>query len=145
MKSVVLQRSSRIKLYWCVWLVLVAVAVALRFTFFAGASEQRLFTLASSYAIGTWLPIIALNLMEGHRLTAYLKTRHYQKWEELNYVPILRCVGHNGFRMVRWLYSKDDFGDPALARLKSEYRRFIRFALSVLLSYVIIMPVLLGL
>jgi len=145
MNSAILHRASRVRIYWFVWMALVAVAFALRFTFFAGASEQRLFGLATGYGIGTWLPVIALNYIEGHRLTSYLRRRHRQQWDELNYIPLLGCVGHNGFRMVRWLYSNEDFGDPMVTELKTDYRHFIRFLLTVFFSYLIIMPGLLGL
>ncbi len=110
MNSAILQNPSRIRLYWYVWLALVAVAFALRFTVFSGASEKRLFGLTTAYAIGTWLPVMALNFVEGRRLSSCLKSRHPQQWEQLNYIPFLGCVGQNGFRMVRWLYSKEDFG-----------------------------------
>jgi hypothetical protein len=145
MNNVTLQNPSRIGFYWCVWVALVVVAFALRFTVFSGASEQRLFGLATAYGLGTWLPIMALNLVEGRRLGSYLRDRHRQQWEQLNYIPVLGCVGHNGFRMVRWLYSKEDFGDPVVAAMKAEHRRFIRWVLTVFFSYIIIMPVLLGL
>lgn len=145
MNNAILQNPSRIRFYWCVWMALVAVAFALRFTVFSGASEQRLFGLASAYGIATWLPIMALNLVEGRRLGSYPRSRHPQQWEQLNYVPFLARVGHNGFRMLRWLYSKEDFGDPLVATMKAEHRRFIRWVLTVFFSYIIILPVLLGL
>lgn len=145
MNAAIFQSPSRIRLYWCAWMALVAVAFALRFTLFAGAGEQQLFGLATGYAIGTWLPTMALNFIEGRRLSSYMKMRHPQQWEHLNYIPILGCVGHNGFRVVPWLYSKEDFGDPVVAAMKAEHRRFIRWVLTVFFSYIIIMPVLLGL
>jgi hypothetical protein len=145
MNTATLQKPSRTRLYWYVWAAFVGVTLALRFTVFSGASEQRLFQLATAYAVGTWLPIMALNFIEGRRLASYLKSCHYQQWEQLSYIPFLGFVGHNGFRMVRWLYSKDDFGDPVLASMKREHRRFLRWVFIVFFSYVIIMPVLLGL
>src|SRR5579859_4788003 len=145
MNSAILRNPTRVRLYWSIWMALVAVAFAVRFTLFWGASEQQLFALATVYALGTWLPIMALNFIEGRRLTLYLRSRHHHQWEQLNYVPFLGCVGHNGFRMLRWLYSKEDFGDPIVMTLKADHRRFIRFVLTVFLSYIVIMPVLLGL
>jgi hypothetical protein len=145
MNSAILQTPARIRLYWYVWMALVAVAFALRFTVFFGAREQRLFGLATAYALGPWLPITALNFVEWHRLASYLKSHHNPQWEQLNCIPLLGCVGHNGFRMIRWLYSKDDFGDPVVASMKAEHRQFIRWVLTVFFSYIFIMPVLLGL
>jgi hypothetical protein len=75
---------------------LVAVTFALRFTVFSGASEQRLFGLATAYVIGTWLPIMALNFIEGRRCTSCVKNRRRRQWQQLNYIHFLGCVGHNG-------------------------------------------------
>lgn len=145
MDSAINQKPSRLRVYWYAWLAVVAVALALRFTLFSDASEQRRFGFATAYALATWLPIMALNFIEGRRLASYLKSRHYQQWEQLNYIPFLGCVGHNGFRMARWLYSKEDFGDPAVASMKTEHRRFLCWVFTVFFSYVIIMPIFLGL
>jgi hypothetical protein len=145
MSSAILQKPSRITVYWYAWMTFVAVAFALRFTVFLAASEHQLFGLATAYALGTWLPLMALNFVEGRHLASYLKSRHPRQWEQLNYIPFLGCVGHNGFRVVRWLYSKEDFGDPAVTAMKSEHRRFIRLVLTVFFSYIAIMPMLLGL
>lgn len=122
-----------------------ALALALRFTVFLGAKEGQLAGLAVAYAMGTWLPIMVLNLVESRHLGSYLRSCHRNRWEELNYIPVLGCVGHNGFRMVRWLYSKEDFGDPKVVTMKAEYRGFVRLAMAVFFSYLVIMPVLFGL
>jgi len=145
MNSAIPRKPTRLRVYWCVWMVLVAAAFVLRFTCFAGASEQRLFGLATAYGLGTWLPLMALNYIEGHRLNSHLKSHHRQQWDKINYIPLFGCVGHNGFRMVRWLYSKEDFGDPKVTELKTDYRYFMVFLLTVFFSFIIIMPVLLGL
>ncbi len=60
-------------------------------------------------------------------------------------ISLLGCVGHNGFRMLRWFYSKEDVGDPAVTAMKLEHRSFIRLALTGFYSYIVIMPVQLGL
>jgi len=139
------RQASNLRIYWYAWLSVATVALVLRFTVFLGASEQWLFGLATAYALSTWLPITALNIVEGRRLTSYLKSYHPRQWEQIVCIPFLGCAGHNGFRLVRWLYSKDDFGDPVVAGIKTEYRRFIRWVLTVFFSYIIMMPVLLGL
>jgi len=145
MRITTFQQTSHIRAYWYAWLGIAAVALVLRFTVFLGASEQRLFGLATAYMISTWLPIIALNLVEGHRLTAYLRIHHPQQWEQISYISFLGFAGRNGFRETRWLYSQDDFGDPVVASMKKERRRFIRWVLTVFFSYIVMMPVLLGL
>jgi len=67
---------------------------------------------------------------------------HHQKWEELTYIPGFGSGNINGFRTRRWLYSSDDLGDPILAIIKSDGRRFIRFMMTVFFSYLVLMPLL---
>ncbi len=134
--------SRRISTYWYVWLGIVAFAFILRFTIFLGVTSDRRSSLPITYMLGTWLPIMLLNLIEGRRLMLYLKTHHRQKWEQLTRIPGFGHGWHNGFRLLPWLYSAEDSGDPALATLKAEHRRFIRFVLTVFFSYIIILPLL---
>ncbi|HXR08619.1 MAG TPA: hypothetical protein VN765_14885 [Candidatus Acidoferrum sp.] len=145
MKSTTVQQTSHIRAYWYAWLGIAAVALVLRFTVFLGASEQRLFGLATAYGISTWLPIMALNFFEGRRLTEYLRIHHPHQWEPISHISFMGVAGRYGFRETRWLYSQDDFGDPVVASMKKDRRRFIRWALTVFFSYIVIMPVLLGL
>jgi hypothetical protein len=136
-----LSGHARIRAYWCVWLVCVVLALALRFSLFAHSNNR--FTFEMAYMIGTWLPIMVLNFIEGQRLMSYLKSNHHEKWSELTYVPGFGSGGVNSFRTLPWLYSRDDLGDPAVASLKQQHRDFIRWTLTVFLSYVVLVPVLL--
>ncbi|MDR3457258.1 MAG: hypothetical protein P4N60_07420 [Verrucomicrobiae bacterium] len=124
------------------WLSIVGLTLALRFTFFLGATSEARFQVGLAYMLGTWLPIMMLNLVEGRRLLQYLKIHHYQKWEELTYIPGFGPGGRNSFRVYRWLRSPEDFGDPVVAIKKSEHRQFIRFVMTVFFSYLILLPLL---
>lgn len=145
MNTTATQETSRTRIYWCAWLGVVALALLLRFTVFLGASSHRLFVLASAYGLGTWIPIMVLNFIEGRRLSSYLRIHHPAKWEWLTYVPGFGSGMHNGFRSLPWLLSSDDLGDPVVAAMKQQQRRFLYWVLTVFLSYLIIMPVLSGL
>ena len=145
MNTVIVHHASRIRIYWSAWLAVVALALLLRFTVFLGASSNNLFALASVYAVSTWLSVMVLNVVEGRRLSSYLREHHPQKWAWLTYVPGLGSGMHNGFRTLRWLYSADDLDDPVVAGIKKEHRRFIKWMLTVFFSYIVVMPVLLGL
>ena len=132
----------RIRTYWIVWLSAIAAAFTLRFTVFRGVASEQRFNLAITYMLGTWVPVMILNFIEGRRLMEYLKTHHHQKWQELTYVPGFGPGGRNGFRVMRWLYSADDLSDPAVTVLKAELRAFIRFVFTVFFSYLLILPLL---
>jgi hypothetical protein len=145
MKSTIIQPTSRIRVYWYVWLGVAGLALLLRFTVFLSASSGRLFALASAYGLGTWIPIMVLNFVEGRRLSSYLRIHHPGKWEWLTYVPGLGSGMHNGFRSLPWLFSSDDLGDPVVAGMKNQQRRFLYWVLTVFFSYFVVMPALLGL
>src|SRR5947207_10343707 len=105
MNNTIVHQLGRMRIYWYSWLIILAFALVLRFTIFLGASSNRLFALASTYAIGTWLPIMVLNVIRGRKLSCYLRTHHREKWESLSYVPYFGSGMHNGFRTWPWLYS----------------------------------------
>src|SRR6266498_2221316 len=142
MSGTISPQRSRVTIYWRVWLAIVAFALLLRFTVFLRASSDQRFSLAITYALCTWVPVMILNVVEGRRLMVYLKSHHRQKWEELTYVPGFGSGGQNSFRAVPWLYSPDDLGDPAVAIMKADHRRFIRLMLTVFFSFLVLMPLL---
>ncbi len=83
-----------------------------------------------------------LNVIEGHRLMAYLEDHHREKWAEITHVPGFGPGGVNSFRTLPWLYSPDDLNDATLAILKEQHRDFIRWAITVFLSSIVLVPVL---
>ncbi len=144
MNSTSNQQTSRISTYWRVWLCIVAFALVLRFTVFIGVTSDQRFSLGITYALCTWLPLMVLNVIEGRRLMSYLNNHHHQKWDELTYLPGFGSGWHNGFRTLPWLYSSDDLGDPVVAIMKTDHRRFIRFVLIVFFSYLVLIPILIA-
>ena len=135
---------SRVRIYWSLWFAVVVLALLLKFTVFLRADPDTLFALGCTYAIGTWLAVMALNLAEGHRLYSYVEEHHPQKWKWLTEVPFLGSGFYNVPRILRWLFSTDEFEDPEVTWKKAEYLRFLKWALTVLFHYVVLLPVLLG-
>lgn len=136
-----LSRDTRIRRYQYSWLACVGLVLALRFTVFAETGDRFIFAMA--FMMGTWIPTMILNVIDGRRLMAYLRENHSDKWSELTYVPGFGPGGVNSFRTLPWLYSRDDQGDPRLASLKQQHRDFIRLMLTVFISYLVVIPVLL--
>lgn len=145
MNTVVAHPTSRIRIYRWAWLAVVALAALLRFTVFLGANSDSLFALGSVYGVSKWLSVVALNMIEGQKLISYLNLHHSQKWGQPTLVPGLGSGWSNGFRTLPWLYSEDDLNDPVVARMKREYKSFLKWALTIFISYIVVMPVLLGL
>jgi len=123
--------KSYVRVYWIVWLIFVLIFLLVRFSAFSNSSEGELFVLFIVYAIPTWVVVAVLNLYEGHKLREYLRKNHSAKWEYLTYIPFFGSGGYNGFRLLPFLYSKDDLGDPNVAELKKRGRRFIVLALTI--------------
>lgn len=132
--------ESRLAAYWLAWIVALSIAVTLRVFVFDDTDDR--FALVVSYMLGTWVPMMGLNMYEGQRLMSYLREHHVAKWEELTYVPGFGSGGMNGFRTLPWLYSADTLGDAEVARLKHEHRSFLRFLLTVFCSYTVVVPLL---
>jgi hypothetical protein len=130
--------KSFIRIYWCVWSVIVILLLAARFSIFNGSSEGELGKLFTIYAVPTWLVLAILNFYEGHRFLSYLKQHHRATWEYITYIPIFGSGNYNGFRTLPFVYSKDDLGDEVVAELKKNLRRFIILLLVVFFT----MPVL---
>ncbi len=128
------QSTSRIKIYWCVWLSILAIALTLRFTVFVNFARELRPQLGVIYIYGTWLPIMILVLVENCRLWRYMMAHHRRKWEQISV--------RGSFSTLPWLYSADDLGDPAVAALKEKYRHLIYFVLTVLFSSAIVVPIL---
>lgn len=140
MSTAAIRHSSRIRTYWCVWLAIVACVLLLRFTVFLGASRDSLLAFACIYGVGTWLSAMALTVIEGRRLSAYLRKHQPQKWQWLTHSD-----AYYGSRLLSWFYaSADDLGDPVVGALKKDHKRFLKWMLTVVfLSYIVVVPILL--
>ncbi len=141
MSSSTLSKPLRAHAYWIGWLIILACVLLLRFVIPVVAPAFHVSHLALLYALSTWLPLMALHLVHGRRLVAHLKTHHYDRWEYLTWA-FGRAGGRNDFRMLPWLLSAEDYGDAALAALKSEQRRILLLGLVVFLSFPLLTPIL---
>jgi hypothetical protein len=121
--------------YWFAWLAVLGGFGVARFAVIPRLTDEPHFHLGLWYLPVMWFPIMLLNLYEGRRLMSYLRQRHPAKWAELTtfwgFGP--GCV--NGFRSVPWLFSADNLNDPALERLKADYRHFIYWVMTVFFSF----------
>ncbi|HEY49467.1 MAG TPA: hypothetical protein G4O13_05415 [Dehalococcoidia bacterium] len=129
--------KSRIRLYWILWSISVAVFFLVRFTAFLSTTQDARFGLLAVFTILLTAGFLALHVHEYQRLLYYLKANHRQMWEYLTFnVPILGH-GHitNSGRIQKFLFSREDLGDPGVAFLKSNYKRLLLLSLAALLVY----------
>jgi hypothetical protein len=133
-----------IRLYQYGWVATVAATLALRFTVFTETGDRSL--LAIAYILGTWLPLMSLNGVWARNLTSYLKTSRGKKWAawaKLTYFPSSGFgIGGMTPKPVSWLQSSPDEDSPRQADMKQRHRDFIRFALTVFVTYPVMLVVL---
>jgi hypothetical protein len=130
--------KSYIKIYWYIWLSLVIILFAIRFTIFRYSSEDVLFFLFAIYAFPTWLAVMILNYVEGHRLMGYLERNHKSTWEDITWIPFVGSGGVNSFRTLFFLFSGDDLGDEVVKKLTKNYRQLLALMLIIFFSFIII-------
>lgn len=131
--------ASRHRTYWLAWIAAVIVACAIRFVVFDRDDDR--FLLGIGYMLGTWLPIMFLNVYESRLPTSYLEKHHRAKWEELTRRSAFENPAH-AISRLGWIYSPVSLGDPEVLRTKREYRQFVHFMLTVFCTYLVIMPIL---
>ncbi|MDM5271820.1 hypothetical protein PGH07_06495 [Sulfurovum sp. zt1-1] len=131
--------KSYIKLYWRIWLMIIACLLILRVYFI---EEDFAYTLFNFYMIPTWIAIMVLNIIEGYKLRTYLEENHHQTWEKITNVPGFGSGGYNGFRALPFIYSDDNLSDPILKELKLNYKRFIKLILTVFFTMPLLFTVI---
>ncbi|MEJ0091185.1 MAG: hypothetical protein WDM80_15755 [Limisphaerales bacterium] len=124
------------KLYRRAWICALVIALVLRFTFFLHAPSGQRFHLGLAFMLGTWLPLMFLNGFESRRLMLYLKEHHPLFWESLT----ARSLSF--FPATVKLCSKDDLGDPVVAALKDERRRFMRLGAAMFFTYPVVLIII---
>ena len=113
------RKAEKVKLnvglYWRIWIIIVVLLLLARFTVFRHSPENARFILFTVYAVPTWLSVMILNFYEGNRLNSHLRKHH------------------SGVRVssLSLLFSKDDWGDTVLGKLRGNYRRFIALVLTI--------------
>lgn len=131
--------KSHIKLYWKIWLTLIASLLILRFSLPYYIEADFSFTLFNCYAIPTWIAVMILNTVEGYRLRNYLEENHHQTWEHITQVPGFGSGGYNSIRYRSFINSDDDLSDPVVKELKLNDKRLTTLSMTVFFT----MPLLL--
>lgn len=95
--------ESRLEIYRRGWIVAVVLTLILRFTVFLHSPQQDRFNVFLAFAFSTWLPLMALNIIESYRLRNYFSAHHSPPG---GFFP--------NFRIMSWFFSRDNYGDPHL-------------------------------
>jgi len=127
--------QSNVRYYWLAWATILCGFGVAQFVLPPRFAREPNYDVGLYYMLGVWLPVMFLNFFEGRRLKAYLRQHHPTKWAELTTFAGFGPGWINGFRFVPWLFSADTLSDPAVAQLKSDYRRFIYWVLIVFFTF----------
>jgi hypothetical protein len=119
------------KQIWKIWIIIIFLLLFLRITILSGSNEDVRYTIFNLYACFTWLPLIFIGFIRGRRLRTYLRTNHptiYGKfycrayWTDIVVAPIA---------LIKFVFSKEKFGDAELDLLVNENRNFTILILTV--------------
>jgi hypothetical protein len=117
-----------IKLYYLLW------RSALIFSIIVGVFLFKSKEFLIIYMIISWLTVMLINLYEGRRLTNYLKEHHKDEYTKMKFFIGIEGV-HNGFNMIVFLFSDDDYNDSTIIKLKSNYKKVILLIFAQFFSY----------
>ena len=124
-----------IKYYWYAWLGAVSIFLILRYAILLNVSEDTKYTLFSTYALLTWLPLMGIGVYHGWKLRHFLDEYH----------PIIfkKFFGHaygmitidDPIGLIKFPFSKETFEDENLNRIKEFQKQLFFFVLAVFFSY----------
>ena len=128
--------------YGLIWLTLTMLLIGGILWFYT-------FELFPMYMLLSLALIYFLLLEAALPLSDYLKQHYQETFNELSKVRLFgtyyTTLGRNHFKELKFVFSKDDFKDPVLEKLKKEYRQACLLALTIIFSIPIIIIILIGL
>jgi len=115
--------KSYSRIYWISWFILTSV--------FVSGKIFKIYLLKdipfNIYFVGIFFVLIVIHAVVGVKLINYLEKNHSEKWDELTAIPFLNKhfgqVRWSGYRVIKFLYSKEAFNDPILFKLKDEKKK----------------------
>jgi hypothetical protein len=124
-----------IKYYWYAWLGAVSIFLILRYVILINASEHTKYTLFSTYALLTWLPLMGIGAYHGWKLRHFLDKYHpiiFKKFYSHAYgmITIDDPIG-----LFKFHFSKETFEDEKLNKIKEFQKQLFFFVLAVFFSY----------
>ena len=127
-----------IKYYWYVWFGAVSTLLILRYAILPNVSEDTKYTLFSTYAFLTWLPLIGTCAYHGWKLRNFLDKYHpivFKKYFSHAYgmITIDDPIG-----LLKFHFSKETFEDENLNIIKEFQKQLFSLVLTVFFSYPIL-------
>jgi len=114
-----------IKYYWYIWFGVVSTLLILQYAILQNVSEDTKYTLFSTYAFLTWLPLICVVAYHGWKLRNFLDKYHpiiFKKYFSHAYgmITIDDPIG-----LLKFHFSKEIFEDDNLNRIKYFQKQLI--------------------
>jgi len=131
--------KSYSKIYWILWFILIML-------FFLG-KIFKIYLLKDIPFFGyffviTFSFIMIIGLVSNGKLLNYLKKNHYEKWEELTTIQYLGSGLSNGFRLRKFLKSKETLNDPIVEKLKNECKSVLLLTITHIFLFFLLLPLL---
>jgi hypothetical protein len=125
MKSTAQNPKSYVRLYWIIWGTIILILITGRMItaiWFPAIAERLRSSMPLIYFIVIMPYVLILSVLEQFRVTDYVKRQHNK------HLP-LSNIGFFGF-----VTSNENFGDPVVDILKSNYKRFMLFSIVVIVA-----------
>lgn len=125
MKSTIQKPKSYVRLYWIIWGTIILILITGRMIttiWFPAIVERLRSSMPLIYFIVIMPYVLILSALEQFRVNDYVKRRHNK------HLP-LSNIGFFGF-----VTSDENFGDPVVDILKSNYKRFMLFSIVVIIT-----------
>jgi hypothetical protein len=128
-------KITNIKYYWITWFSVVGLMFLIRFSFLLNSPEDSRYSLFSTYAFLTWLPLIGLNFYNGKKLSTYLDEFHPEIFKKFyghafGMITIVDPIG-----LIKFCFSREKYDDDNLNKLKDFQKKFCIFTLIVFITY----------
>jgi hypothetical protein len=123
MKSTAQNPKSYVRLYWIIWGTIILILITGRMItaiWFPVIAERLRSSMPLIYFIVIMPYVLILSVLEQFRVSDYVKRQHNK------HLP-LSNIGFFGF-----VTSDENFGDPVVNILKSNYKRFMLFSIVVI-------------
>lgn len=128
-------KITNIKYYWFAWFLAVGMLLFIRFSFLLNSSENLRYSLFSTYAFVTWLPVMGLGFYNGKKFRSYLNEFHPAIFKKFHSHAYGMMTINDPFGLIKFCFSREKHNDENLSKLKEFQKTFCFFVLIVFVTY----------
>jgi len=128
-------KITNIKYYWFAWFSVVGMQLLIRFSFLLNSPEDSRYSLFSTYAFVTWLPVMVVGFYNGKKFRSYLNEFHPEIFTKFHSHAYGMTTIDDPIGLIKFCFSREKYNDDNLNKLKEFQKNFCLFALIVFVTY----------